>query len=196
MALSRLLPLVLLAALALAACGHSGKTAPGRFAGAVFPPRLRAAGFRLPAASGKPVSLAGARGRVVVLAFLASGTRDATLAAQQVRGALDELGSRQARVSALLLASPDAPSRAATPKRFLRETALTGRAEYLAGPPARLRAVWKAYRIAPPSIGEPAFIGEPTVLLVDRQGFERVGFPLEQLTPEGLAHDIDILLSR
>jgi hypothetical protein len=29
--------------------------------------------------------------------------------------------------------------------------------------------------------------------LIDRNGFERVGFGLEQITPEGLAHDIRLL---
>jgi hypothetical protein len=28
------------------------------------------------------------------------------------------------------------------------------------------------------------------VLLIDRHGRQRIGFPVQQLTPEGLAHDI------
>jgi len=31
------------------------------------------------------------------------------------------------------------------------------------------------------------------VLLIDRKGTERVGFGLEQITPESLAHDIRLL---
>jgi hypothetical protein len=30
-------------------------------------------------------------------------------------------------------------------------------------------------------------------MLIDRRGLERVGFPADQLTPEGLAHDIRVL---
>jgi protein SCO1/2 len=28
------------------------------------------------------------------------------------------------------------------------------------------------------------------VLLIDQRGRQRIGFPVDQLTPEGLAHDI------
>jgi protein SCO1/2 len=28
------------------------------------------------------------------------------------------------------------------------------------------------------------------VLLIDKQGRQRIGFPVDQLTPEGLVHDI------
>jgi protein SCO1/2 len=31
------------------------------------------------------------------------------------------------------------------------------------------------------------------VILIDKRGLERVGFAADQLTPEGLAHDIRVL---
>jgi hypothetical protein len=31
------------------------------------------------------------------------------------------------------------------------------------------------------------------VLLIDKRGIERVGYPADQLTPEDLAHDIRVL---
>jgi hypothetical protein len=74
--------------------------------------------------------------------------------------------------------------------RFLAQVSLTGRVRYLTGSPGRLRAVWRAYRIAPASAGAAAFQRRASVLLVDRRGRERVLFGLEQLTPESLAHDI------
>ena len=30
-------------------------------------------------------------------------------------------------------------------------------------------------------------------MLIDKRGYERVGFAADQLTPEGLVHDIDVL---
>ena len=31
-------------------------------------------------------------------------------------------------------------------------------------------------------------------MLLNKQGYQRVGFPIEHLTPEGLRHDIELLL--
>src|SRR5438270_590721 len=58
------------------------------------------------------------------------------------------------------------------------------------GAPASLRAVWRAYTVTPAAAGRAAFDRAATVRLLDRSGRERVLFGLEQLTPEGLAHDI------
>ena len=62
--------------------------------------------------------------------------------------------------------------------------------EYLSGTPTRLRAIWHTYRVAPMSAGRAAFDRGATVLLIDPRGRERVLFGIEQLTPEGLAHDL------
>ena len=56
--------------------------------------------------------------------------------------------------------------------------------------PWPLRRVWRSYRITPPSSGAGAFARAASVLLIDRDGRERVAFGIEQLTPESLAHDI------
>jgi protein SCO1/2 len=51
--------------------------------------------------------------------------------------------------------------------------------------------VWKAYGIRPQSeeLEHSAY-----VVLLDRAGRQRVGFPIDRLTPEGLAHDVRLLL--
>ena len=33
------------------------------------------------------------------------------------------------------------------------------------------------------------------MLLIDKRGRQRVGFPMSELTPEGLAHDVKVLQS-
>ena len=65
-------------------------------------------------------------------------------------------------------------------------TSLTGRAIYLTGSVHSLKAVWRAYHV---NTGEDGI----TVLLIDRTGVERVAFGVEQITPEGLSHDIRLL---
>ena len=106
-----------------------------------------------------------------------------------MRGALDELAGTRG-VETIFVSTDPATDTRARVARFLDETSLTGRVEYLTGTPGRLRAVWRAYGIAPVNAGRSAAETQTTVLLIDRAGIERVGFDPEQITPEGLAHDI------
>jgi protein SCO1/2 len=182
---------------------HSA-TQSGGFDGAAFPAGVRAHDFTLSDQRGRSVSLNAYRGKVVALAFLSSDCRACVLVAQQVRGALDELeatrhipknapGVTVLGMPTLFVSTDPQADTTASVKRFLNETSLTGRVEYLAGTPAQLRPVWHAYGIPPASAGKAASEAATTVLLIDRSGAERVGFGLEQITPEGLAHDIRLL---
>jgi protein SCO1 len=161
------------------------------FDGAALPPGVRAHDFTLSDQYGRSVSLSAYRGRVAALAFLSTDCRSCVLVAQQVRGALDELGT--APISTAFVSTDPTADTPAKVNRFLSETSLTGRVQFLTGTRARLRPVWRAYRIAPASAGRSASEAATTVLLIDRNGIERVGFGLEQITPEGLAHDIRLL---
>jgi protein SCO1/2 len=182
--------LALAACLAAGGCGSARNTTV-TFDGAALTQPPQAPGFTLTDLEGRRVSLSSLRGRVVVLAFLDSACAPGcVLVAQQIRGALDEL----AKAPAVLLVSVD-PA-ADTPARvrgFLRAVSLDGRVRYLAGPAAALRGVWREYRIVSPHDGRAAFERALTVVLVDRQGRERVLYQPEQLTPEALAHDIRAL---
>jgi protein SCO1 len=196
------LVLALAAALALVIAGGDGATngagsagsataglggATG-FAGAELQQPPPAYDFTLTDTQGQPVSLGALRGNVVLVAFVSSACgRTCVLIAQQVRGALDELA---APVPALLISIDPKADTPARRRAFLAAVSLSGRARFLSGPAARLAAVWRAYRVAPLSAGAAAFERSAPVLLVDRAGRERVLFGLEQLTPEGVAHDI------
>jgi len=162
------------------------------FAGAAVP-GLPAHGFTLRDQSGARVSLSALRGQVIALAFLSpSCGPPCALIAQQIRGALDEL----AHPAAVLLVSVDPASDApAQTGRFLAQVALAGRARYLSGSRRALSPIWRAYRVTPLSAGRGEFERAATVTLIDRAGRVRVIFGLEQLTPEGLAHDIRKLSS-
>ncbi len=163
------------------------------FDGAAFPPGVHAPDFTLTDQDGRKVSLSSYHGQVVVLAFLSPNCRTCVLVAQQVRGALDELGAASG-VRVVFIESAALRARAyARVGHLLEQTSLTGRVEYLTGAQAQLRPVWRAYRIEPLKANDTAAEARITVLLIDRQGLERVGFGLEQMTPEGLAHDIHLL---
>jgi protein SCO1/2 len=180
-------------ALGLSACS-STKPHSTTLDGATLPPGLRAHAFALTDQNAESVSLEGSRGRVRLLAFLSASKRGSLLVAQQIRGALDELGAGDSSRLTVLVVSTDRSVVHAQIERFLQEAGLAGRVRFLTGPPDRLQAIWKAYGVVPASTGEAAFLSSTPILLIDRTGIERVGFPVEQLTPEGLAHDLRALL--
>ncbi len=206
---SGVLAIALLIAILLGGHSSQAPTQSGTLDGAAFPPGLRAHDFTLSNQHRQRVLLSDYRGQVVVLAFLFSDCRTCVLVAQQVRGALDELDeldtaphtgeaetSRGSAVPGVRIVFVSTNPHADTPTsvdRFLDETSLTGRIEYLTGTPAQLRPVWRAYGIASASRGRANAEAGITVLLIDRNGIERVGFGVEQITPEGLAHDIRLL---
>ncbi len=164
-------------------------TAGSGFDGAALPGRVRAPGFTLSDQSGARLSLGSYRGQVVVLAFLDSACGPTCiLIAQQIRGALDELP----RAVAVLIVSAD--RRADTPaavRSFLARVSLSGRVRYLTGSGSELRALRDAYAGSEGTVGN----GAAAVFLIDGRGFERVKYPVEQLTPEALVHDIGRLRS-
>ena len=121
----------------------------------------------------------------VAVTFVYSHCEDSCPAlVDQVRGALDETG---ADVPLLAVSVDPAGDTRASARRFLNERRMTGRARFLLGDERALAPVWKGYGVAPQR-GE--LDHSATVVLVDAQGRQRVGFPHDQLTPEALAHDI------
>jgi protein SCO1/2 len=63
---------------------------------------------------------------------------------------------------------------------------------YLTGDARDLARQWRAYGIAPQDIrGDEEH--STYVVLLDGQGRQRVGFPYDRLTPQGLAHDVRAL---
>jgi hypothetical protein len=99
----------------------------------------------------------------------------AALIAQQIRGALEELGSesRPPTPAVAISLDPigDTPARV---RAFRHAASLTGRMEYLTGSTAQLRPVWHAYAAVPSSAGAVAYERGAFVLLLDREGAPRV----------------------
>jgi protein SCO1 len=155
------------------------------FAGAVRPPGARAPDFRLRDQDGKPVAMADYRGKTVVMTFVYSTCKDTCPAqVQSIRGALDKLGHDVPVLAVSVDPKQDTPARA---KAFLLKQHVTGRVRYVLGSQAELAPVWRGYGIAPQrgSLDHSAY-----VVVVDKTGRQRLGFPHSELTPEGLASDL------
>jgi protein SCO1/2 len=172
--LQRVLMLVLVALLAaigvilVSSRGSGGgftATARSAFDGPPMPANLPAANFSLVDQHGRRITLSHERGKVVVLTFIHSLCHDTCpFMVEQIKGA--------------------------NRNRFLTKHEMDGRMAFVNGPARAMRRIWHAYAIQPvtPKVDHSTF-----VMLIDKRGYERVGFPADQLTPEGLAHDIRVL---
>ncbi len=158
------------------------------FAGAVMPEGLRAPDFALSNQDGKRVSMLDLRGRPVIVTFLYTHCEDTCpIQAQTVRGALDELGHDVPAI-AIAVDPPNDTRRSA--RRFLAEQRATGRLDFLVGSETELRPVWDGFAIQPQSVTTEH---QARFTLVDSRGYQRVGYPGAEATPERLAHDIALL---
>jgi protein SCO1/2 len=162
------------------------------FKGAVRP-AVRAPNFSLRDQNGSVITLSRLRGKVVVLSPMYTICHDTCpLVAQQIRGAIDDLPSAdRSQVRALALSVDPANDTPASAKRFLRSHGVRGYLDFLLGRRSALEPTWKAYGFAPQT---EAHEHNAYVVLIDREGRQRVGFPVDYLTPEALAHDIGVLL--
>ena len=168
----------------------SGGSSPTGFHGAVRPPQARAVDFALRDQDGDVATMRRYRGRTVVVTFLYSTCEDTCpLTAQQIRGALDQLGPERA-VPVLAISVDPAGDTPLHLRRFLLEQRLVGRMRYLTGTHAQLEPVWRAYGIRPQGDG---YEHTASTVVVDREGRQRVGYLSDQLTPEALADDLRAL---
>ncbi|MGI8715725.1 MAG: SCO family protein [Solirubrobacteraceae bacterium] len=173
--------------------GGSGNTATAgsQFDGPPMPANLRAANFSLVDQHGRRVTLSHDRGRVVVLTFIHSKCRDTCpFMVEQIKGALNDLPHAGRGIPVIGVSADPREDTVANRNQFLVKHQMNARLAFLNGPMAAMRRIWHAYAIQPvtPKVDHSTF-----VLLIDKRGYERVGFPADQLTPEGLAHDIRVL---
>jgi len=170
------------------ATGDDGRVDETGFAGAVRPaiPPTEPVGLRTQ--DGERVSLRALRGRPVVVTFLYTTCADTCpLTARQIAGALDRLGADVPVLAVSVDPRSDTPARA---RAFLRRMRLEGRADFLLGDTAALRRQWRAYGMQPQT---DALEHSGHTVLLDGRGVQRVGWPAEKLTPEGLARDLRTL---
>jgi protein SCO1 len=160
------------------------------FEGALLPDNLPAPRFRLPDENGQSVQMSDLRGQPVIVTFLYSNCDNTCpLQAQTVKGAVNDLDEQ---VPALAISVDPARDTPESARGFLAEQRMTGRMRFVLGTRRQLQAIWTGYAIRPQSVRE-----EHTgrFVLVDKRGYQRIGFPLNQATPERLAHDLRLLLA-
>ena len=130
----------------------------------------------------------GFRGEPVIVTFLYTTCEDTCpLQAQTVRGALDQLGHDVPAIAIAVDPPRDTPERA---RAFLSEQRALGRLDFVLGTRDELRPLWQGFAIRPQSVTEEH---QARITLVDPRGYQRVGYPGSQATPERLAHDLRLL---
>jgi protein SCO1 len=155
------------------------------FAGALLPDGVRAPGFDLIDEREEPIAMSDFRGEPVIVTFLYTHCDDTCPpAAQQVKGALDELGQD---VPALAIAVEPPRDTPASARAFLSKQRMLGRMRFVLGTREELEPVWDGYAIRPQA---PDAEHQARIVLVDGRGFQRIGFPVDKATPEGIANDV------
>ena len=158
------------------------------FAGARLPEGVRAPAFELTDERGESIAMSDFRGDPVIVTFLYTHCDNTCPpAAQQVKGALNELGHD---VPSLAVAVDPPRDTAASARAFLSEQRLLGRMRFVLGSRDELEPLWDGYAIRPQAARAEH---QARIVIVDRRGFQRVGFPIEQATPERIAHDVRML---
>jgi protein SCO1/2 len=158
------------------------------FAGSRLPDGVRAPDFELTDEQGERIAMRDFRGEPVIVTFLYTHCEDTCPpAAQQVKGALNELGRD---VPALAIAVEPPRDTADSARAFLSEQRMLGRMSFVLGSRDQLEPVWRGYAIRPQSARAEH---QARIVLVDAHGLQRIGFPIDQATPERIAHDIELL---
>ena len=169
---------------------RSGATTPavtGGFAGSIRP-QAPPADFTLTDQDGERVRVADLRGGPVVVTFMYTTCEDdCPTMTQQVRGALDDLGRDVPVLAVSVDPANDTPARART---FIARQQMTGRMRFLLGDEEALQRVWRSFGIQPQEDG---IEHSAAVVLLDADGVARVSFPVDQITPEGVEHDLRAL---
>jgi protein SCO1 len=168
--------------------GSDDQAAAHPFEGGLMPDGVRAPDFALRDERGRPVSMSQFRGRPVAVTFLYTTCEDTCpTQAQQIKGALDLL-DRPVPALAIAVDPPrDTPAKA---REFLTKYDLTGRMRWVLGSKAELEKLWRGFAIQEQL---PETEHQARIVLVDGDGFQRIGFPASEATPERLAHDLRAL---
>lgn len=189
------LAVIIFAGLGISSDDNSGTVASGQvnaptsaFQGALLPPGVKAPDFKLRDEKGRPVSMREYRGKPVVVTFLYSHCHDTCpIQAQQIKGALDNLGHD---LPALAISVDPPGDKPKSVDRFNAEQGVTNRIRWVLGRESQLRPLWQGFHTTSQS---PQTEHMARLVLVDKRGFQRIGYPSSQVTPERLAHDLRLL---
>ena len=149
---------------------------PALGGGVVMPPRqLAAPDFTLRDQRGEVVSLSQLRGKVVALTFLDTQcTNVCPLQARMLGSAQADLRGSAPFSIVVVSVRPDADT-PDTVDAFARANGLNGTLYWLSGTHAEMSAVWNSYGVAV-QVANGDLEHDSVIYLIDRSGFERVGF--------------------
>jgi protein SCO1 len=198
---ARLLALALLVVL-LPACGGTSTASPQappqrmtkRFAGGELDPARVAPPIALHDAAGRPVTLAGQRGRFVLVTFIYVNCPDVCpLIAQNLNSALRRLGSARKDVRVLAVSVDPKGDTAAAVRRYAAQRSLVPQFRYLIGSRAALRKTWAAWHVLAVQ-RNPALVDHVAyTALIDRTGKQRVLYD-SQVKARQVLHDLRVLM--
>jgi protein SCO1/2 len=158
------------------------------FEGALLPKGVRAPQFALTDQRGRRVTMSEYRGRPVVVTFMYSHCHNTCpLQAQQIKGALDDLGHDLPALAISVDPGRDTPQ---SVDRFDRQQGVGNRIRWVLGSESKLRPLWEGFHTTSQT---PQTEHLARFVLVDKRGFQRIGYPANLLTPENLAHDLRLL---
>jgi protein SCO1/2 len=156
--------------------------------GARIGPGVPAPDFDLRDENGDRLRMRDLRGKPVIVTFLYSTCRDTCPAtAQQIRGALDDYGRD---VPAVAISVDPSQDTEASARRFLAEQHMTGRMKFALGTREQLEPLWRAYGTTPQTVQEDHMA---RAVLIDSRGLQRVGFPMNETSPDMIAHDLAVV---
>jgi protein SCO1 len=192
--------LALLALVAVAAgCGSSGSKLTvetpklSTYAGSPVTPQRRAPAIALHDAWGRPVSLAAQRGRWVLVTFLYVHCPDVCpLIAQNLNGALSQLGAKRARVRVLAVSVDPKGDTPRAVKRYIAERGLLPQFRYLVGSKAQLTPIWAAWHVLAVSQKPDVVDHVAYTVLVDPRGRMRLLYDA-QVKARQVLHDLRLL---
>jgi hypothetical protein len=72
----------------------------------------------------------------------------------------------------------------------MSEQKVTANIRWGLGSEKQLAPIWKGYAVTPQREDEEHMA---RIVLIDKQGFQKIGYPLEQTTPDRIAHDMRLL---
>ena len=189
------------AALVLAGCGtsrakiDSPPPPKSTFAGSELTPPRKAPPISLHDAYGRPVTLAGQRGRYVLVTFLYTHCPDVCpLIAENLNAALRRLGAERSHVRVLAVSVDPKGDTQAAVRAFVRSHRLGPEFHFLTGSRRALTPLWRKYDVKSVTVGGADPDHTLYVLLLDRAGRTRVLFDATA-TSKALAHDLRLLLA-
>ena len=175
--------------LAASAARDEPERSAQRFEGATLPRGLKAPQFDLTDETGRRIRMSDFRGRPAVVTFLYTTCEETCPSqAQVIKGAFAELGRDLPAVAVAVDPPRDTPERA---RRFISEQRMNDRLRFALGDRDELRPVWRGFAVEPQREN---LEHTGRLVLVDSDGVPRVAYPIDQATPERIAHDLLILL--